>query len=31
MIDSRLLKRGGKLYTAIIPSGKTETLLPIIE
>ncbi len=26
-----LLKRGGKVYTAIIPNGKTETLLPIIE
>ena len=26
-----LLKRGGKLYTAIIPNAKTETLLPIIK
>lgn len=26
-----LLKRGGKIYTAIIPNAKTETLLPIIE
>ena len=26
-----LLKRGGKIYTAIIPSAKTETLWPIIE
>ena len=26
-----LLKRGGKVYTAIIPNAKTETLLPIIE
>jgi len=26
-----LLKRGGKVYTAIIPNVKTETLLPIIE
>ena len=26
-----LLKRGGKIYTAIIPNSKTETLLPIIE
>lgn len=26
-----LLKRGGKVYTAIIPNSKTETLLPIIE
>jgi transposase len=26
-----LLKRGGKVYTAIIPTAKTETLLPIIE
>ena len=26
-----LLKRGGKVYTAIIPDAKTETLLPIIE
>jgi transposase len=25
-----LLKRGGKVYTAIIPNTKTETLLPII-
>ena len=25
-----LLKRGGKVYTAIIPNAKTETLLPII-
>ncbi|MFN5870714.1 MAG: transposase, partial [Akkermansiaceae bacterium] len=25
-----LLKRGGKVYTAIIPDAKTETLLPII-
>lgn len=25
------LKRGGKVYTAIIPNAKTETLLPIIE
>ena len=24
-----LLKRGGKVYTAIIPNAKTETLLPI--
>lgn len=26
-----LLKRGGKVYTAIIPNTKTETLLPIIQ
>jgi transposase len=26
-----LLKRGGKVYTAIIPNAETETLLPIIE
>lgn len=26
-----LLKRGGKVYTAIIPNAKTETLFPIIE
>ena len=26
-----LLKRGGKVYTAIIPNVKTETLLPIIQ
>ena len=26
-----LLKRGGKVYTVIIPNAKTETLLPIIE
>jgi transposase len=26
-----LLKRGGKVYTAIIPNARTETLLPIIE
>ena len=26
-----LLKRGGKVYTAIIPNAKSETLLPIIE
>ena len=26
-----LLKRGGKVYTAIIPNAKTETLLPIME
>lgn len=26
-----LLKRGGKVYTAIVPNGKTETLLPIID
>ena len=26
-----LLKPGGKVYTAIIPNSKTETLLPIIE
>lgn len=26
-----LLKRGGKVYAAIIPNAKTETLLPIIE
>ena len=26
-----LLKRGGKVYTAIIPNAKTSTLLPIIE
>lgn len=26
-----LLKRGGKLYTAIVSNAKTETLLPIIE
>jgi transposase len=26
-----LLKRGGKVYTAIVPNAKTETLLPIIE
>lgn len=26
-----ILKRGGKVYTAIIPNAKTETLLPIIE
>ncbi len=25
-----LLKRGGKVYTAIIPNARTETLLPII-
>ena len=26
-----LLKRGGKVYTAIVPNSKTATLLPIIE
>ena len=26
-----LLKRGGKVYTAIIPNAKTDTLLPIIQ
>jgi len=26
-----LLKRGGKVYAAIIPNAKTETLLPIIK
>lgn len=26
-----LLKRGGKVYTAIIPNAKTDTLLPIIK
>jgi transposase len=26
-----LLKRGGKVYTAIVPNSKTSTLLPIIE
>lgn len=26
-----LLKRGGKVYTAIIPNARTETLLPIIQ
>ena len=26
-----LLKRGGKVYTAIIPNAKTQTLMPIIE
>lgn len=26
-----LLKRGGKVYTAIIPNARTETILPIIE
>ena len=26
-----LLKRGGKVYTAVIPNAKTETLLPIIQ
>ena len=26
-----LLKRGGKVYTAIVPNAKTETLLPIIK
>jgi len=26
-----LLKRGGKVFTAIIPNAKTETLLPIIK
>lgn len=26
-----MLKRGGKVYPAIIPNAKTETLLPIIE
>ncbi len=26
-----LLKRSGKVYTAIIPNAKTETLLPIIQ
>lgn len=26
-----LLKRGGKVFTAVIPNAKTETLLPIIE
>ena len=26
-----LLKHGGKVYTAIIPNAKTETLLPITE
>src|SRR5688572_15228129 len=26
-----LLKRGGKVYTAVIPNAKIETLLPIIE
>ena len=27
----RLLKRAGKVYTAMIPNTKTETLIPIIE
>jgi len=26
-----LLKRGGKVYVAIIPNAKTETLLPIVK
>ena len=26
-----LLKRGGKVYTAIIPNAKTQTFMPIIE
>ena len=26
-----LLKRNGKVYTAIIPDAKTETLMPIIQ
>lgn len=26
-----LLKRGGKVYTKIIPDAKTETLMPILE
>ena len=26
-----LLKRGGKVYTAITPNAKTETLLPILQ
>ena len=26
-----LLKRGGKVFTAIVPNARTETLLPIIE
>lgn len=26
-----LLKRGGKVYTAIVPNARTETLLPIIQ
>ncbi len=26
-----LLKRGGKIFTAIVPNARTETLLPIIE
>ena len=26
-----LLKRGGKVYTAIVPNAKTEALLPIIQ
>ena len=26
-----LLKRSGKVYTAIIPDARTETLMPIIE
>ena len=26
-----LLKRGGKVYTAIIPNARTETLLPVIQ
>ena len=25
------LKRGGKVFTAMIPNAKTETLLPIIK
>ena len=26
-----LLKRGGKVFTAIVPNARTKTLLPIIE
>ena len=26
-----LLKRGGKVYTAVVPNSKTDTLIPIIE
>jgi transposase len=26
-----LLKQGGKVFTAIVPNARTETLLPIIE
>ena len=31
LFQQALIKRGGKVYTAIIPNAKTETILPIIQ